>query len=164
MNRLSHSLSGALAAVAMSATALVGCSSSSSTPDTSDTGSSDTAMDMNMLDSTDETRSGSVNRCDTFEDHTVASDPRAITWEKPSFLTNPSRCMKIKAGQSVVWKGDPTAHPLVAHNGDTPTPVTTPTTDTTANTQTVTFSTAGNFGYECAIHLDTMMGVIQVVP
>ena len=63
--------------------------------------------------------------------------------------------MKIKAGQTVTWKGDHTLHPLGAKGGDASNPI--------KEAETVTFPAAGTFGYVCTAHA-TMTGAILVVP
>ena len=166
----------AVCTLAFSASSLIACSSSS-TPDTStetgpDTSTTETAteaaveaapMDMAIPETTAEAAPSSVNGCDTFEDHTAAGDARAIVWGL-SVNSTPAHCMKIKAGQTVVWNGDTGGHPLVVFNGDTPNPISGVVADVAANTQTVTFPSAGTFGYECNVHKSGMMGAIQVVP
>jgi plastocyanin len=146
-----------LALVSALSASLIACSSSSTTSPTADAA---LAADMGMAA---EASAAGLNGCTTFEDHTADTDARSITWNL-SVMDSPAHCMKIKVGQTVVWNGVPSAHPLKTFNGDAANPIASVVADAAANTQTVKFSAAGSFGYECAIHTTSMMGAILVAP
>lgn len=106
-----------------------------------------------------------VNGCtpSSYEDHTAASDPRAITFPMTDPAPYQPPCMHIKVGQSVTWTGGNfAAHPLEPHGGDTPTPINIVADGTTP--VAIPFPTAGTFGFECAEHPTTMHGAIFVSP
>lgn len=79
------------------------------------------------------------------------------------------RCLTIRAGQSVVFSMDFTAHPLspgVPHGSSagatTPTPI---TAQTTGTMHTVTFSSPGFYPFFCIRHGHVgMAGTVQVLP
>jgi plastocyanin len=77
-----------------------------------------------------------------------------------TFAVSP-RCLQIKAGQTVTWNGSFTTHPLLADEGDTPNPIS--TADTSGPSATVTFPTAGTFGFKCEVHA-SMTGAVLVTP
>ena len=54
---------------------------------------------------------------DGYVDHTAADAPRQIAWGHGVGLL-PERCMKIRAGQSVAFVGDHSAHPLAPIDGE----------------------------------------------
>lgn len=99
--------------------------------------------------------------CATYDDHTPAADARAIAF---TFSMYTPKCMKIKVGQSVTFSGDFTAHPLAQSCG----PAADVITNGTGSSKTVTFSTAGDYGYYCQIHGAAngsgMAGSITVIP
>ena len=71
------------------------------------------------------------------------------------------RCVEIKAGQTVTWTGSFATHPLLADEGDKPNPIS--TADTSGASATVTFPTAGTYGYKCQVHA-SMTGAVLVTP
>ena len=80
-----------------------------------------------------------------------------IDW---TFAVSP-RCVQIKAGQTVTWTGTFATHPLLADEGDKPNPIS--TADTSAAAATVTFPTAGTYGFKCQVHA-SMTGAVLVTP
>lgn len=94
-----------------------------------------------------------LNGCSTYLDRTAPQASRTVPWDA-SIAVSPERCMKIRAGQQVVFDGDFDAHPLEAFGGDTPSPF--------SGTPWL-FDQPGAFGYICTIHSE-MLGVIWVVP
>lgn len=107
-----------------------------------------------------------LNGCTTFKDMTQAGS-YAIPWD-PSIATSDLRCVKIKAKQTVAYKGDFTAHPMKAADGTAPNPfdaladaISNPgTPEEQANFE---FTTPGTYGFVCGIHA-TMTGAVLVVP
>jgi plastocyanin len=101
-----------------------------------------------------------VNGCTAFEDDTAGG----ATVTGPSGATPAQytpNCVHIKVGQSVTWNSNFTSHPLAPFNGDTPNPITSTATGTTAS---VTFANPGTFGFHCGIHTTLMEGAVQVTP
>ncbi|HEY9841216.1 MAG TPA: plastocyanin/azurin family copper-binding protein [Candidatus Obscuribacterales bacterium] len=109
-----------------------------------------------------------INGCTSYEDRTNVDADHMITWDL-SVSSQSERCMKIKAGQSVTFMGNFTAHPLMTKGGSTPSPF-----DDAANQvanpgltgqegTSLEFKTAGTFGYVCKFH-PSMTGAILVVP
>ncbi len=110
--------------------------------------------------STNTDAGATVNGCTAFEDDTAAG----ATVTGPSGASAAQytpNCVHIKVGQSVTWSSNFTSHPLVPFNGDTPNPITSTATGTTAS---VTFPAAGTFGFHCGIHTTLMQGAVQVTP
>ena len=83
---------------------------------------------------------------------------RALDWIL-SIASEPERCMTITVGQSVVWTGNFSVHPLDPQGGDTPNPI----TGTGPDEVSVLFTAPGTFGYVCGVH-PSMKGAIRVVP
>lgn len=75
-----------------------------------------------------------------------------------------NRCVKVKVGTTVLFKGSFAAHGLVPKGGDSPSPIRRATTDQPNDTLEVKVTAPGNYGYECAYHPELMYGAIQVVP
>ena len=76
-----------------------------------------------------------------------------------------NRCVKIKVGQKVTFAGSFTNHPLQAFGGSTPSPIPAFTnTDPGGSALTVTFTSAGTFGFRCGVHTVAMTGAVKVVP
>jgi len=96
---------------------------------------------------------GTVDGCAP-ADFVAASD---IDW---TFAVNP-RCVQIKVGQTVTWTGTFATHPLLADEGDKPNPIS--SADTSGPSATVTFPTAGTYGFKCQVHA-SMMGAVLVTP
>ena len=95
-----------------------------------------------------------LNGCESFVDRTAAGATRSLTWDE-SIGGRAERCITIRAGQLLCWVGDFETHPLLAHGGDTPTPI--------DGSDCVTFEDEGDYGYVCTFHPD-MLGVVRVVP
>jgi hypothetical protein len=108
-----------------------------------------------------------LNGCVDFQDGTIGAlpgDNRFIEWGDPTtYLTKPERCLEVKAGQSVIFHGDFTAHPLSAQGGDAPA-IVSKLTSAGIEAYEVTFPTVGTFGYKCNVHPLTMNGAIHVIP
>jgi hypothetical protein len=92
---------------------------------------------------------------DQYLDRTAAGADRQLTWDF-SIATDPERCLQVRTGQTVVWQGDFETHPLGGQGGDNPNPI-----GLNVN-GSVTFNTAGTFGFTCLVH-SSMKGAIQVV-
>ncbi len=138
------------------------CSSDSTTTDggTATTSTATTTTTTTTTSTATATGTGStptvpeLNGCKTYVDKTADAAIREITWDFPVSST-PEACMKIKAGQTVTWKGNLGSHPLSSKGGDTPNPIT--------NTAQTKFDKAGSFGYVCTLHAN-MLGAVLVVP
>jgi plastocyanin len=85
------------------------------------------------------------------------------TDDNPVQYTN--RCVKIHAGGTVTWSGRFDLHPLEAFGGTSPTPIPAKTnTQQDGGALTVTFPSAGTYGFRCNFHPFTMNGAVKVVP
>ncbi len=93
-----------------------------------------------------------------YVDLSAASADRTVVWD---FTIKPP-CMIVKAGQTVTFNGDFSAHPITAFNGDSPNPFSTP--QGTGSSRTFTFTAAGSFGFHCENHPGQMHGVVFVEP
>jgi hypothetical protein len=89
-------------------------------------------------------------------DRTAPGADREIEWDYTIFA-DPERCMQVSVGQAVVFQGDFSFHPLDGFDGDTPNPISNHDVN-----GSVTFLTAGTFGYRCLAH-GPMTGAIRVV-
>ncbi|HVV83060.1 MAG TPA: plastocyanin/azurin family copper-binding protein [Kofleriaceae bacterium] len=125
------------------------------------------AIDAPGIDSTtDAPVQAAINGCTeaTAVDRTAAGASRTISFAGEAY-TPP--CIKISAGQTVVWNGDFSAHPLrpglivggtPQNQPGNPIPPT-----SSGNTRQATFAVAGSYGFYCANHFpDGMMGAIYV--
>ena len=97
--------------------------------------------------------------CTTFDDHTAAADPRAISTMGFNYAP---KCIQIKAGQSVNIAAS-SVHPLKpGPQAGNPIPA------MSTSPVMVTFNVEGVFGYFCmnhgAVNGTGMAGAIQVVP
>lgn len=156
--------------------ALLGCSSPGN-PDASTDAPVDTSMatdaptDANapdrVVDAAIEGGAMALHDCTTFVDRTDPSADRMVHFHSTAYSP---RCMAIRAGQSVTFMGDLSAHPLnpgVAPSragdprGTEPNPI--PTTNS-GDLVEVTFPTAGLYPFYCSNHEATasMYGVIEV--
>ncbi len=142
---------------------------SSSSGGGSTSSSSSGAASSSSGDAGDLGDAGDVNGCATFKDETDADAAQsvAIVWDF-GLAKSAMRCIKVKVGTSVSFKGDFGAHPIASLGGDTPTPFADAQDNvmnpgTTEERTTVEFKTAGTFGYYCTFHR-TMKGAVQVVP
>lgn len=91
-----------------------------------------------------------------FLDRSAANADRLINWDF-SISSDPERCMTVRAGQSVAWRGDFDNHPLGSSGGDSPNPI------GLHQNGVVTFNTPGTFGYVCLAH-SSMKGAVKVLP
>ncbi|MGQ0506783.1 MAG: cupredoxin domain-containing protein [Myxococcaceae bacterium] len=103
-----------------------------------------------------------------YTDRSGAQDDRTIgfggTNASPALGFSP-KCLTVAAGQSVIFKGSFSTHPLrsgeyMGTRGSTPNPV--PSQSTGNADLTVAFPTAGLYPYLCESHVPAMVGVIQV--
>ena len=104
---------------------------------------------------------GTVNSCTTFTDDTTGTATiTGPSGDTPAQYT--PNCVKIKAGQSVTWNSNFTAHPLQpsAGKGTTPTPITVTSSGTTV---TFAFPNPGTYSFECQVHPGIMNGAVEVV-
>lgn len=102
----------------------------------------DTAMDMTGM--------ASVNVTDISE------------WVVPH-----NACVRVSTGTVVVWDGNFSVHPLVggiSPNADDSSPISQAEADTGIGSAEVTLADEGTYPYFCEVHLNTMIGVIYVVP
>lgn len=119
------------------------------------------------LDPYDDTTN--FNDCTPFDftanDHTADADPRTIQFSlDPTTKQYAPRCMRIKAGQSVTWKGAFQFHPLQPAGGDVPSPITIDP-QPGGSSRVIAFPNAGLYGFECATHEAPLeYGAIQVIP
>ncbi len=153
----------ALAALAASGIAVAACSDSATSTDAGTSPSSTTTATSTATGTATATGTGTaptttpgpdLNGCKNYVDRTADTASREITWGFP-VSTTPEACMKIKAGQTVTWKGDLSIHPIGPKGGDANNPI--------KSAATNTFPAAGTFGYVCTNHA-TMLGVVLVVP
>jgi plastocyanin len=108
--------------------------------------------------------SPNLNGCTSgsYDNETGTSDDREIRFPYDSDPDPYStRCMKIRVGQSVTWKGAFAYHPLEAFGGSTPSPITYTSTGTA---KAFTFTAVGVFGFHNPLAPTKMRGAIQVVP
>jgi plastocyanin len=126
-------------------------SNSSTTSNTSTTGSTTTT--------TSTSSSTMVNGCDP-STTTVSSGNVTITFPMAAAPMQYSpACVKVHMGSTVTWNGSFTNHPLTPDGTGNPIP------STSAGTTpvTVTFPTAGSYGFHCQFHA-SMLGAVFVVP
>ena len=153
MNRLVYAL------LVVPFAAACGGSSSSSTEDLAHVG---TTGDMAVSAAADMTAPPappqSVESCGAADyiDMTSATGTIAVT---PWDTSLGKKCLRVKAGAKVSWAAS-TGHPLEATTGTTPTPL--PAAPGASTATTVTFATAGVYGYQCHIHTTLMHGAIWV--
>ena len=99
--------------------------------------------------------------CTTFEDRTAESAARTIAFI--DFAYTP-KCLRIKAGQTVLFEGDFDRHPLVTSCGPTL------AFDHRSGTTAASFvlPAAGRYGYYCLDHGnaagEVMSGAVDVIP
>jgi plastocyanin len=91
-----------------------------------------------------------------YVDRTAPGAVRQLTWDF-GVNTDPAHCMQVRTGQTVLWVGDFSTHPLGVPDNDTSNPI------FFHNNGSVTFNAAGTFGYECKAHPTIMFGAIKVV-
>ena len=102
-------------------------------------------------------------------DETPAGAARLVqvpTAQAPSPFT--PRCMRVKVGQTVTFRGDLASHPLdfdvTLLGGPGTAKYTLSGPDGSANENTVTVLNQGYVTYKCANHPTVMRGAVQVVP
>ncbi len=158
-----------LAATLVCTAAISACSSTDDPP----TGQSPTTRDSGTGGGTSDAAAGAkdggaalvdaasdaavVNACTAFVDHTASGDARAVTWDFP-IATSAERCLAVKVGQTVTWKGNFNVHPLKGGSGTSPNPV-----DGVGADGKVTFTAEGTYGFHCDIH-PAMIGAVRVIP
>lgn len=111
---------------------------------------------------------GPINGCTSFVDRTSVDAEHTIHWNE-SAAKSPARCMKIKAGQSVVWDGDFARYPVQVAGGTTPSPIA-GFKDAISNPgvkgeerSLIEFMKPGTYGFVCPSKPE-MKGAILVVP
>lgn len=75
-----------------------------------------------------------------------------------------NRCVKVKVGSTVTFKGSFFNHPLQPGGGDKPTPIVLQNSEPDGGALAVVMPAKGTFGFECTFHPSLMFGAIQVVP
>jgi hypothetical protein len=80
----------------------------------------------------------------------------------PAQYTN--RCVKVKVGSTVTFKGSFFNHPLQPSGGDTPSPIVLQNSEPDGGALAIPMPTKGTFGFDCVFHPSLMFGAIQVVP
>lgn len=98
-----------------------------------------------------------VNGCTSFVD---GGTTPIVTFPTDSLPVQyaPS-CIQIAAGQSVTFNGSFPDHPLDPFSGDSPNPIQSTSSGTTAS---FVFPAAGTFGFHCAFHPGIMFGAVLV--
>lgn len=105
---------------------------------------------------------GPVNFCTEFLERMGDAEARVIPWDF-GIGAAPERCLRIRVGQSVTFRGPLSTHPLAGGGGgDTPNPITGNYPED-AEEYAVEFPNVGLFGFECGDHT-AMRGAIDVVP
>lgn len=164
-----------LATATLALAGFTACSDDDKASSTSTTPISDASTDAKGTEGTETKDAGdsgssvkapTVNACSTYKDET-ASTKVEIPWDF-SISSAPERCVKVKVGTTVVFKGDFSTHPLAASGGDVPNPFDNAASRLegagTADEKTPTvFNTAGAFGFICSVHA-SMTGAVYVVP
>ena len=108
--------------------------------------------------------SASFAGCTTYTDRTAAGASREVSFGGGLGLSYSPKCIKIKKGQTITFKGSFAGHPLKASCEEaTAIPAT-----NSGTTKTVTFNTPGYYSYYCTFHSSTsgsgMAGSIFVEP
>lgn len=109
-----------------------------------------------------------LNGCTNYVDRTGVDAVRDITWDL-TVGSKAERCMKVKVGQTVSFRGEFASHPLKDKGGNSPNLFSKAAeliSNAGAPGQEYTpfeFKTAGTFGYVCGFH-PSMTGAILVVP
>lgn len=83
-------------------------------------------------------------------------------WQVPH-----NACIRVSAGTDVIWNGNFLVHPLaggITPNADSASPITEAGANTGASSATITFEDAGTYPYFCEVHVNSMFGVVYVVP
>jgi plastocyanin len=112
-----------------------------------------------------------LNGCkpSVYEDRSGENDDRSIAIAKDGLVFTP-KCLTIAVGQSVVWQGNLSAHPLAPGNPDDPeagSPASPIVSTSEGSRAEFAFPVAGTFPYYCAIHAfgagRGMAGVVHVI-
>jgi plastocyanin len=99
------------------------------------------------------------NGCSSFTDLTGGT--AAIAFGGGLGLEYSPRCAEVKVGQPVTFTGDFSVHPIAQTCG----PNESIPNKSSGGSLTVTFASAGTWGYECTVHFGSgMTGAIEVVP
>jgi hypothetical protein len=140
----------AAVALGLTATAIACSDDTSTTPGDAGTADATPAGDAASPDA----KGDPVNGCAEFVDRTDEAASRELPWDF-GIASDPVRCMKVSAGQTVTWKGDMTLHPLGVSRVERE--------DVKLGDEgaDVTFDTPGTYGYVCITH-PTMQGAILV--
>jgi len=158
----------------------LGCSSSktddsTSTSTKSDSGTTTSGTDDTSTDGdagvTDDTdgstteTSVELNGCtaETYDDQTDDSAAREVIWDINVNSTK-GKCMAIKEGQKVTFKGNFSSHPLKAQGGDSPNPISTKFDEASGTVDFTGAKKDGVYGWICEAHGGAMTGAIYVVP
>lgn len=83
-------------------------------------------------------------------------------WQVPH-----NACIRISVGTEVTWEGNFSVHPLVGGvtpNEDAASPITEAEANVGLGSATVTFDDVGSYPYFCEVHINSMFGVVYVVP
>ncbi|MDX2019485.1 MAG: hypothetical protein SF187_04540 [Deltaproteobacteria bacterium] len=91
-----------------------------------------------------------------YVDRTQVVADRVLAWSHG--FSDDERCLVVRVGQTVVWQGSLSTHPLDAEGGDSPNPI------VSHSDGVVTFRSPGTFGYVCGAAHAGMYGAIHVVP
>ncbi|MFO0679130.1 MAG: hypothetical protein U0169_21565 [Polyangiaceae bacterium] len=145
--------------------------------DASDAGATDAGSDAAADAGSDASDSGGENaaleiqNCDAadYVDRTAANAERTVVWGF-TVGTTAARCMKVKAGQSVLFTLETAQvgfniHPVIVppqDPGDANNPI--GGLANTGTSQMATFPTAGTYGFVCGNFHPGMQGAIWVVP
>ncbi len=100
-----------------------------------------------------------INGCTTFTNATMTSASRTINFGGSLGNAYDQKCLAVAAGQSVIWSGDFSAHPLQpglapsqqagADAGSPNNPI---QSTNSGNSVTFTFATPGYYPYYCSLH------------
>jgi plastocyanin len=112
-----------------------------------------------------------INGCTTFTNATAASAPRTINFGGTVGNAYDQKCLAVAPGQSVMWIGSFSAHPLQpglapsqqggADAGSPNNPIQTTNTGTSV---AFTFATPGVYPYYCSVHqAQGMFGTVAVL-
>lgn len=102
---------------------------------------------------------GVVQGCEPgdYVDRRAHDADRNLAWTH-GFGQDPERCLVVRVGQGVRWRGSLSTHPLDAEGGDLPNPI------ALHREGVVQFERAGTFGYVCGAGHSGMQGAVHVAP
>lgn len=143
-------------------------SSSSTTKDSGagkDGASDDDDSDAASTDDGGSETSVELNGCtkDTCENETDESSAREIIWDI-NVNSTVGKCISIKKGQKVTFKGNFMSHPLKAQGGDSPNPIATSFDESSGVVDFADAKEDGVYGWICEAHGAAMTGAIYIVP